>query len=149
MPIEHPVLEAGASRNPPWWVTAIVIIGALGVLSLAYGALVSPTTLLASGQHMNSAAHVWARYAAAYSLSLGLALLALAAIRARRILAGVLVQAALAELLLGVVGAADHRWEQVAADVILLAAFLLCASRLFGQPPWRLAAWQDGNQAGP
>jgi len=137
----------GASRNPPWWVTVVVIVGSLGVLSLSYGALIAPKTLLAPGQHMNDAARVWARYAAAYATSLGLALLALAALRARQALAGVLVQAALAELLLAAVGAVDRRWEQLAADVILLAAFLWCASRLLGRPPWSLKAWQD--RAGP
>ena len=137
------------SRTLPWWMTTILILGALGVLSLAYGALVSPQTLLGAGQQMNAAAHVWARYAAAYALALGLTLLALIAARAGRVLAGILVQAALAEVLLGVVGIVDRRWEQVAADVILVAVFLLGASRLIGQPLWRAAAWQDQPQAGP
>lgn len=133
----------------PWWLTTLLALGALGVLSLAYGALISPKTLLETGQQMNGAADVWARYAAAYALALGLALLALIAAQARRILAGVLMQAALAEVLLGVVGIADHRWEQVAADAVLVAVFLLGAFRLFGRPPWRPAASRDHGQAGP
>jgi hypothetical protein len=94
---------------------------------------------------MNAAAHAWARYAAAYNVALGVALLALLAIGARRILAGTLVQAAFAEVLLAVVAITDHRWEQIPADIILLAAFLLSASRLFGQPPWQAAAWRDAS----
>ena len=137
-----------APRTMPWWMTTILVLGALGVLSLAYGALISPQTLLGAGQHMNDAAHVWARYAAAYALALGLTLLALIAVRAGRMLAVVLVHAALAELLLGVVGIVDGRWEQVAADVVLIAVFLLAASRLLGQPLWRLATWQDQPRAG-
>jgi hypothetical protein len=43
----------------------------------------------------------------------------------------------------------DRRWEQVAADVILVAVFVWCAWWLFGQPPWRLTAWRDPNQPGP
>ena len=86
--------------------TTLLVLGAFGVLSLAYGALISPQTLLGAGQHMNDAAHVWARYAAAYALALGLTLLAFLVARAWRMLAGVLIQAALAELLLGVVGSA-------------------------------------------
>lgn len=54
----------------PRWVAAVVIVGALGVMSLAYAGLFSPSTLLAAGQHMNEAAKDWARYAAAYSASL-------------------------------------------------------------------------------
>jgi len=117
----------------------------MGVLSLTVGALFGPQTVLAPGQHVNSAAHAWARYAAAYSTTLGLALLALLAIRARRILAGVLVQAAFAEVLLAVVAIIDHRWEQIPADIILLTAFVLAANRLFGQPLWRAAAWRDAH----
>ena len=41
--------------RPPWWLYAGVIIGALGVVSLAYGALVSPATILATGQHVTGA----------------------------------------------------------------------------------------------
>lgn len=148
MPRQPAVPGRPASRNPPWWMTIILVLGALGVLSLAYGALLAPQTLLAAGQHMNGAAHVWARYAAVYALALGVTLLALIAIRSRRILAGVLVQAALAELLLGVVGIVERRWEQVAADVILVAVFFGCATWLFGQPPWQAAAWRDSSQPG-
>jgi hypothetical protein len=133
----------------PWWLSTLLVLGALGVLSLAYGALISPKTLLGAGQQMNDAAHVWARYAAAYALALGLALLALITARARLLLAGALMQAAVAEVLLGVVGITDHRWEQVPADAVLAAVFLLGASRLFGQPPWRPAAWRDHGQSGP
>jgi hypothetical protein len=145
MSISHPASAVDTAADQPWWVTAIVIIGALGVLSLTVGALFGGQTVLAAGQHMNAAAHAWARYAAAYNVALGLALLALLAIRARRILAGTLVQAAFAEVLLAVVAIVDHRWEQIPADIILLAAFLLAASRLFGQPPWRAAAWRDSH----
>ena len=133
----------------PWWLATLLVLGALGVLSLAYGALVSPKTRLGAGQQMNGAAHVWARYAGAYALALGLTLLALIAARAGRILAGMLMQAVLAEVLLGVVGIADHRWEPVAAEAVLMAVFLLGAFRLFGQPPWQLSAWRDRGQAGP
>jgi hypothetical protein len=131
------------STTLPRWMSVIVILGALGVLSLAYGAIFAPANLLESGQHMNDAAHVWARYAAAYSVALGLTLLALTAVRAGRTLAGVLVQAALAEVLLGVVGIVDKRWEQVGADVVLVAVFLLGASRLLRGSPWRPSAWRD------
>jgi hypothetical protein len=78
---------------------------------------------------MSGAARVWARYAAAYSLALGLILIALIVIGARRILAGVLVQAALAEVLLGAVGIVDRRRAQVVAAAA-------------SQPAAALAAWR-------
>lgn len=119
-----------ASR-PPMWLYAVVIIGALGVLSLAYGALFSPATILGSGQQMTASARTWAHYAVTYDVALGVALLVPLAVRAWRVLAGTLVQAAFAEALLGIVGIINHRPEQVAADVILIAAFVLCARRLY------------------
>ena len=100
------------------------------MLSLAYAALFAPATMLATGQHSTAGAQVWARYAAAYNIALGAALLVPLVIGAWRVLAGTLIQAAFAETLLGVVGITDHRWEQVAADIILVAAFLVCARRL-------------------
>jgi hypothetical protein len=137
---------AGMRRAPnrlPLWLTVIVILGALGVISLAFGALFFPKTLLASGQQMNAAARVWARYAAAYSAALSISMVVLLAVRARWLLAGVLVQAAFAELLLAVVGVTDRRWDQIGADIVLAVAFIACASHLFGGPAWRPGAWRE------
>lgn len=63
MPPEHRARQASPRWDLPWWLAAILVLGALGVLSLAYGALLAPKTLLGAGQHMNGAARVWARYA--------------------------------------------------------------------------------------
>ena len=138
-----------ASAAPPTpgpsgrWIAPLVILGALGVGSLAVGALFAPKTLLATGEHMNSAARVWARYAAAYSVALAIMLLGLLAVRARRILAGTLVQAAMSEVFLAVVAIVGKRWEQLPANAVLIAIFLMCATRLFGEKPWRAAVWRD------
>lgn len=118
--------ESAAGRQP-WWLYVVVIVGALGVLSLAYSALFSPATMLTSGQQLSDSARTWAHYSAPYIIALGAALLVPLAIRAWRVLTGILVQAAFAEVMLGIVGIATHRWDQVAADVVLIAAFLLCA----------------------
>lgn len=122
--------RGGSLGRPPVWLYVVVIIGALGVLSLAYSALFSPATILGPGQQITASARTWAHYAVAYNVALGAALLVPLAIRAWRVLAGTLVQAAFAEALLGIVGIINHRPEQVAADVVLIAAFLLCARRL-------------------
>ncbi|HZT96911.1 MAG TPA: hypothetical protein VFB34_08750 [Chloroflexota bacterium] len=130
----------------PRWLPPVVILGALGVGSLAFGALFAPQTLLASGQHMTEAARVWSRYAAAYSFTLCLTILFLLAIRARRLLAGVLVQATFAELILVIVAIANKRWEQIPADIVLAVVFVASAFVLFGQPVWHLAAWRDDSR---
>ena len=114
----------------PWWLYAGVIIGALGVVSLAYGALVSPATILGAGQHVTGATRIYARYAAAYDVALAVALVVPLISRSWQVLTGILMQAVFAEFLLGIVGIVDHRWEQVPADILLIAIFALCARRL-------------------
>jgi hypothetical protein len=125
---------AGTSRphRPPLWVSAVVIIGALGVASLTYGAMFGPQTILGHGEQMNAAARVWAHYAAAYDLPLAIALVTFLAMRAYRMLTGTLMQAVGAEALLAIAGAANHRWEQIPADVVIIAGFILVAWKLRG-----------------
>jgi hypothetical protein len=114
----------------PWWLYAGVIVGALGVASLAYGALVSPATILGAGEHVTGATRVYARYAAAYDIALAAVLVMPLITRSWRVLTGTLMQAVFAEFLLGIVGIVDHRWEQVPADILLIAIFACCARRL-------------------
>lgn len=131
--VTHPSRAPAADRQP-LWLYVVVIIGALGVLSLGYSAVFSPATMLTSGQHLSGGTRTWAHYTAPYDIALGAALLVSLAIRAWRVLAGTLLQAAFAEILLAIVGIAAHRWSQVAADVVLTVAFLLCARRLLRTP---------------
>lgn len=124
------VTPATRVRRIPLWAAAVVVIGALGVASLSYAALFSPATMLAHGQQMTEGARTWARYAAAYDIALAVAMVGLLIARAYRMLAGTLIQAAFAEGLLAVVGFANHRWEQIPADIILIVAFALAARKL-------------------
>ena len=138
VPEPEPRADAAMTATPrsvpagrqPWWLYAGVIVGALGVASLAYGALVSPATILGAGQHVTGATRVYARYAAAYDIALAAALVMPLITRSWRVLTGTLMQAVFAEFLLGIVGIVDHRWEQVPADILLIAIFACCARRL-------------------
>lgn len=116
--------------RPPWWLYAGVIIGAPGVVSLAYGAVVSPASILSAGEQVTGATRVYARYAAAYDIALAAGLVVALISRSWRVLTGFLLQAVFAEFLLAIVGIVDHRWEQVPADILLIAIFALCARRL-------------------
>ena len=118
------------AQRQPWWLYAGIIIGALGVASLAYGALIDPKTILGAGLQVTSGARIYARYAAAYDFALAAALVVPLVTRSWRILAGMLLQAVFAEFLLVIVGIVDHRWEQIPADIALIAIFALCARRL-------------------
>jgi hypothetical protein len=83
---------------------------------------------------VTAAARVWAHYAAAYDAALAIALIAFLAARAYQLLAGVLFQAVIAETLLAVVGYTSHRPEQIAADLLMIAAFIFAAVRLSRYP---------------
>lgn len=122
--------RSAPAQRQPWWLYAGIIVGAVGVASLAYGALIDPATILGAGQQVTSATRVYARYAAAYDLALAAALVVPLVTRSWRILAGTLLQAVFAEFLLAIVGITDHRWEQVPADIALIAIFALGARRL-------------------
>lgn len=122
--------DADRARRPPLWVAAVVIAGALGVISLSYAAMFDPQNLLGHGQQVTAATRVWAHYAAAYDTALAVALVAFLTARAYRMLAGVLIQGTFAETLLAVAGYASHRPEQIAADLVMIAAFILAALRL-------------------
>jgi hypothetical protein len=52
----------------------------------------------------------------------------------RYVLAGVLLQGVIAETLLAVVGYTSHRPEQIAADLLMIAAFIVAALRLRRYP---------------
>ncbi len=140
-------LQPDPTRAPPpsipWWVATLVIIGA--VLTAAGGifALVRPETLLEPGEAMNAAAHVYAGYLISRGLALALMLLVLLALRARRMLAGLMVLVALVQLIDAVVDATTGRASLLPITLVFAAAFLVGATRLFGQPFWTRSAWRD------
>ena len=131
------------SPSIPWWVAAIVIVGALLTAAGALFALVRPETLLEAGQHMNAAAHIYAGYLISRGLALALMLLTLLALRARRMLASLMVLIALIQVIDAVVDATTGRASLLPIALVFAAAFILGASRLFGQAFWTLDNWQD------
>jgi uncharacterized protein (TIGR04206 family) len=123
------------STRQPAWVQIIVIVGTLGILSLAYGALFAPKTILLAGQQMNDAARAFARYTAAYSTALAVAIIVPYLRKDWRILGVMLIQAAFAEALSCAVGIVDKRWEQIPVNIVLLVAFALVARRILADRP--------------
>jgi uncharacterized membrane protein YedE/YeeE len=92
---------------------------------------------------MNQAARVYAHYLVARNLAVAIVLGILLAMRARRLLAGLLVLTALIQLLDAGLDAATGRWALVPGLLVLTAAFLVGAARLCGQALWQVATWQD------
>jgi len=128
----------------PWWVAAIVIIGA--VLTAAGGlfALVRPETLLEPGQAMNAAAHVYAGYLISRGLAVALMLLAL--------LAGPSITLAHERRTIGGAQPDDRDaipggCANLADELVLQRAHRIYRGRLAGIPG-RLhgCVWSDGDQ---
>jgi len=137
-------------QSIPWWLSTIVIVGALLTAAGGILALVRPETLLESGQHMNQAAHIYANYLVSRNLALAVMLLAMLALGARRTLAGVMVLVAFVQLIDAVGDATTGRTSLLPIVLIFALAFLFGAARLSGHPFWQAAAWRDSTMpSGP
>jgi hypothetical protein len=126
----------------PLWVSIVVIIGAL--LSLM-GAVISKINpgLLTNGGVVTEMARVYADYMFARSLALVILLLFLLVIRARRMLAGLMVLIALIQLIDVGDDLVRGAWLLVPGLLVFALVFLAGAWRLFGQTIWRIDAWRD------
>ena len=82
----------------PLWVSTVVILGVLLIMAGAAISKVDPT-LLTNGSPMTEVTRVYADYLFARNLALAVVVLLLLAIRARRMLAGLMVLVALIQLL--------------------------------------------------
>ena len=126
----------------PLWVTLVVILGAA---LTATGAIISKVdpTLLTNGDPMTEAVRVYADYFFARNLSIAVLLVFLLAAKARRMLAGFMVLSALIQLVDIFDDLVRGAWVLVPGLVVFALIFLLGASRLFGQPVWRVNAWRE------
>ena len=131
-----------AAMRIPAWVSIVVILGAALTVTGAVISKVDPT-LLTNGDPMTSAARVYADYMFARNLSIAVLLLFLLAAKARRMLAGFMVLSALIQLVDIVDDLTRGNFVLVPGLLVFAIVFLIGASRLFGQAPWRLTAWRD------
>lgn len=118
-----------SSKAIPWWVGAIVLIGALITAAGGVIALVKPEIL--TGAPMNSAAYVYAGYLISRDLGLALALVATLILRMRRELAGLMLLTALIQVIDILVDATTGRLSILPAIIVVGAAFLIGALRLY------------------
>jgi hypothetical protein len=143
---EQSVNEQVESKPPtpqpiPWWLSTIVVLGALLTATGGILALVRPETLVGSGEPMNAAAYTYAGYLISRDLALAVMLLAMLALRARLALASLMVLTALTQVIDAVVDAITGRASLLPIILVFAAAFFIGAIRLFGQPLWSARAW--------
>jgi hypothetical protein len=136
-------LEAGLKKtaNIPFWITVLVIAGALLTAMGGVIALVRPAMLVSPQDQINGAVHIYAGYLAARNLALALMLAGLLAVGARRALGNVMALVALVQLLDVCIDCAEGRWAIVPVVLVLGVLFSIGAARLSGSPFWRRKAW--------
>lgn len=128
-------------RQIPWWVSIIVIVGAVLLLAGAVISKVAPT-LLTNGSPMTEAARVYADYMFARNLPLAIMLLLLLTVKAQRMLAEFMVLIALIQFVDILDDVARGAIVLVPGLLIFAIAFLPGAWQLFGRAIWH-SAWHD------
>jgi hypothetical protein len=141
-------VQADESRTPqsvvriPWWISTVVILGAVLTATGAVISKVDPT-ILTNGGPITDAARVYADYLFARNLPLAVMLLLLLATRARRMLAGFLVLTALIQMVDVINDLTRGDFLLVPGLLVFAIVFLVAAWRLFGQAIWHIDAWRD------
>ena len=111
-------------------VAAVVVVGAAVVLAGGLIAWLHPALLLPSGTAVDTGARIYGARMAARALPLGIALLVLLAVRARAMLAALLVLVAAVEVGDAASALAYRDWAELAGAVAVAAAFGWAAHRL-------------------
>ena len=141
-------IQAGDLRTPPsaaripWWVSAVVILGACLTAAGAVISKVDPT-LLTNGSPMTDAARVYADYMFARNLPLAVMLLFLLLVKARHMLAGFMVLTAFIQIVDVINDVARGAFLLIPGLLIFAALFLIGAWQLFGQAIWHIDAWRE------
>ncbi|HUY75786.1 MAG TPA: hypothetical protein VMV29_03385 [Ktedonobacterales bacterium] len=144
----HDLRTHQPAAHIPWWVTTIVILGAVLTLTGAVISKVAPV-ILTNGTSMTDAARVYADYLFARNLPLALMLLFLLAIRARRMLAGFMVLTALIQIVDVTNDLARGDFTLVPGLLVFAIVFLVGAWSLFGRAIWHVDTWRDHPSQAP
>jgi hypothetical protein len=114
----------------PWWVPAIVIVGAILMAAGGTIALVHPAMLAPAGEEINSAVRVYAGYLISRNLAIAAMLLGTLAMRARGALSSLMLLVAVIQILDAVIDCIEGRWMLVPGILLLGIGFSICAARL-------------------
>ena len=128
----------------PLWVSIVVILGALLIATGAVISKVAPT-LLTNSEAMTGAARVYADYMFARNLPLAVMLLLLLAIKARKMLAGLMVLTALIQIVDVINNLTRGAFLLVPGLLVFAIVFLIGAWQLLGQAVWRVDAWRESE----
>ena len=140
-PMTNTAASPAATAPIPWWLRAVVILGALLMAAGAVLALIHPAMLVSSHDEINEAVHIYAGYLASRNMALAIMLIALLSLSAKRALSNLMFLVALIQLLDACIDSAEHRWPIVPGVLFLGLIFLFGASRLSKDPVWKSEFW--------
>ncbi len=114
----------------PWWLYAVVIVGALLMATGAVIALISPAMLAPPGQAINQAVHVYAGYLVSRNLAIAVMLLTTLTMRSRTALCTLMVLTAIIQFIDAGLDIFEARWMVAPGVFVLGVLFLIGARRL-------------------
>jgi hypothetical protein len=126
----------------PLWISIVVILGALLSITGAVISKVNPT-LLTNGSTVTEAVRVYADYTFARDLALAVMLLLFLGIRARRMLAGIMILVAFVQLIDIANDLARGDWLLIPGLLVFAIVFLLGAWRLLGREVLDAKNWRE------
>ncbi len=128
----------------PWWLSTIVVLGALLMAVGGLVALLQPARLVSPHDEINGAVHIYAGYFAARALVLAIMLLAALGLRARGMLNSLMLLTAFIQVLDCVIDCVEGRWVVLPGVVLVGSMLFIGSARLSGHPFWRVEAWRQG-----
>lgn len=126
-------LRSNPRKDIPWLVQAIVVLGALLMLTGASLALFKPAMLVSPIAEISPAVTVYAGYLVSRNLGIALALL---------VALSLMLLTALVQIIDAVVDCFEGRWTIAPGVIVIGVLFLFGAARLSGHGFWRIEAWR-------
>ncbi len=130
-------MQAPYTSATPWWVSAIVIVGALLMAVGAVVAITNPGMLVAPGSQITDAVRTYAGYFISRNLALAILLLVMVGTGSRQMLTGLIALTALIQVFDAILDATEGRWTLVPGVTGFAIAYIIAAMRLSGRAFWR------------
>lgn len=129
-----------ANAQPlPWWLSIIIVVGALLMAAGGLIALLHPGLLVSPGDQITQPVRIYAGYLASRNLALAIVLLIAFLLRGRAALSNLMLLIALIQILDAGIDAAEGRWIIVPGVLIFGLLYLAGAAHL--RSFWKADSW--------
>ena len=126
-----------STSSTPWWVSVIVILGALLMAVGAVIGLTNQAMLVPPGSEITPAVRTYAGYLVSRNGALAIALLAVLGSGSRRILSALMILTATIQVFDAILDATEGRWTLVPGVLVFAIAFIFGTFRISGREFWR------------